>query len=147
MRKYLIPILFILLVLTPVSHAYTVGSPSAKLPPASSSYAPDAGAADQGVTDTGAVTLKNLVDEIGTSKSATIIFSHTGAGNTTTYTLTTSETIPSNISVWREPGAIIDGAGTITINGPFDDGLYQFFGSSLPVPVFGSGAVKEIHPE
>ncbi len=146
MKKYTIPILFILLVLTPVSHSYTVGTPSAKLPPAFSSYAPDAGAADQGVTDTGAVTLKNLVDEIGTSKSATIIFSHTGAGNTTTYTLTTSEIIPSNITTYIEPGAIIDGAGTLTINGSFDPDLAQCFGSSITV-AFGSGVIEKAYPQ
>ncbi len=150
MKKYIIPILFILLVLTPVSHAYTVGTPSAKLPPAFSSYAPDAGAADQGVTDTGVVTLKNLVDEIGTSKKATIIFSHTGAGNTTTYTLTTSENIPFNISLEIENGAIIDGAGTLTIFGEFSPGPRQLFGSSITVE-FGDDAhlspIQYVYPQ
>ncbi len=85
------------------------------------------GEADQGAAGADN-SLKDLVDTIGATKNATIVFKHFPvAGNTTAYTLTTSETIPSNISVRREPGAIIDGAGTLTINGPFDAGLDKCF--------------------
>ena len=104
------------------------------------SYFPDPAQADQGAT-VGLATIKDFVDSIGTSKKATIVVSRGSVGNTTTYTLTTSETIPSNITLKMEPGAILDGAGTLTINGPFEAGLSQCFGSSITV-TFGSGAIE-----
>ncbi|GAI89633.1 unnamed protein product, partial [marine sediment metagenome] len=58
--------LIILSVLIPFSgYAYTIGAPPTMLPPAYSSYAPNSAAADQGVTSTIQITLKNLVDAIG----------------------------------------------------------------------------------
>jgi hypothetical protein len=110
-------------------------------------YYVDASASDQGAATTRADrTIKDLVDSIGTSKSATLVLHHSGTGNTTTYTLTTSETIPSNITLRIESGAQIDGAGTLTQNGPFECGLQQCFGSSITV-VFGDGATKEVYPD
>lgn len=108
--------------------------------------------ADPTVTDQGAATaegyrsIKDLVDAIGATRKATIILEPTGTGDTTTYTLTTSETIPSNITLRMKPGAILDGAGTLTINGPFEAGLYQVFGSSITV-YFGTGAIESTKPE
>jgi len=102
----------------------------------------DASQADQGA-DT-AATVKHFVDDIGTSKSATIIFIHSGASNTTTYTFSTDETIPSNFRVIVENGARLDGSSTLTINGPFEAGLYQVFGSSITVS-FGAGAVSKAY--
>lgn len=143
MKKLIIPISLAFLLLTSITaNAYTVGSPLTKLPPAYEANAPEAGATDQGVTDTGSITVKNLVDSIGTSKIATLIFAHTGAANTTTYTLTTSDTITSNIKVWMEPGAILDGAGTLTINGPLEADS-QCFGTSITVS-FGAGSIYEV---
>jgi len=144
MKKILLILLLCLLPFT--GYAYTVGESPVMLPPAYSVYAPQSAAADQGATSTAYVTLKNLVDSIGVGEIATIIFSHSGATDTTTYTLTTNETVPSNITVWVEPGAILDGAGTLTINGPFAPGLTQCFGASITV-TFGAGAVKQIHSE
>jgi hypothetical protein len=68
--------------------------------------------------------------------NATIVLPHSSAGDSTTFTLTTSETIPSNIKLEIKNGAILDGAGTLTINGPFEAGLHQVFGSSISL-VFG----------
>jgi hypothetical protein len=99
----------------------------------------DATEADQGATGNGR-SIKALVDDIGASKNAVICLLHSGSGNSTTYTLTTSETISSNIVLRIEPGAIIDGAGTLTINGPFEAGHYQVFGSSITVS-FGNGVL------
>jgi len=82
-------------------------------------------------------TVKDMVDSIGTSLSATIILRHNTSGNTTTYTLTTSETTPSNITVIMEHGVIVDGAGTWTINGPFIADLSPHFGASITI-VFGT---------
>lgn len=92
-----------------------------------SNYYPDHNAADQGVTGD-SNTVKYYIDTISTD-SGTIFFRHNSGGATTTYTFSTNETIPSNINVIIEKGAILSiGAGiTLTINGSFDAGLYQVF--------------------
>ena len=64
----------------------------------------------------------------------------------TAYTLTTSETIPDNITLVCDRNVEWDGAGTLTINGRFVCGRHKVFGSSITV-VFGNGAVDEIYPE
>ena len=81
-------------------------------------YFVNASESDQGIAGAGA-TVKDIVDAVGTSRSATIVFGHTGAGNTTTYTFSTSETIPSNFDVIVENGAIIamDTGITLTMQG------------------------------
>ena len=60
-------------------------------------YYPDATATDQGVTGS-SNTIAYAVDTILTD-SGTIYLSHDGGTATTTYTLTTSETIPANINL------------------------------------------------
>lgn len=100
--------------------------------PPSIEYVIDVSNADQGVVGNGK-TINAYVDAIGTSKKATIKVNHTGPGNETTYTLTTSETIPDNITLEIENGVIIDGAGTLTIEGQFKSELFQVFGSSITV--------------
>ena len=107
-------------------------------------YWVDASAADQGAA-ANSRSIKSLVDSIGTSKSATLVLSYSGTGNTTTYTLTTSETVPSNIALRMENGAIIDGAGTLTINGPLEAGPYQIFGSSITITL-GTN-ISTVYPE
>jgi len=102
-------------------------------------------AADQGVVSPRSC--KAIIDGIGT-KQATMIFPRDGVGDSTTYTFSTDVTIPSNIKVEIEKGAILSIANTktLTINGPFDAGLYQVFSGDGSV-VFGSGAVAEVYPE
>jgi hypothetical protein len=109
-------------------------------------YYVDASATDQGAATTRADrTIKDLVDSIGAA-TATLVLHHSGTGNTTTYTLTTSETIPSNITLRIESGAILDGAGTLTQSGPLECGLYQVFGSSVTVN-FSAGSIEKVCPE
>lgn len=103
-------------------------------------YIPSSSVEDHGVDVTDSV--KHIVDEIGTTKSATIRFIHDKTSNTTTYHFSTAETIPSNIKIIVEHGARLEGPVTLTINGPFEAGLYQVFGSSITVS-FGAGAVTE----
>jgi hypothetical protein len=95
-------------------------------------YIADPTETDQGASGNGA-SIKDIVDSIGASLYATIVLPHSSAGDSTTYTLTTSEIIPSNIKLEIKNGAILDGAGTLTINGPFEAGLGQCFGSSITI--------------
>jgi len=98
-------------------------------------YIPSSSVEDHGVDVTDSV--KHIVDEIGTTKSATIRFIHDQTSDTTTYHFSTAETIPSNIKVIVENGARLEGPITLTINGPFNPGDYQVFGDSITVS-FGS---------
>jgi hypothetical protein len=109
-------------------------------------YNPDYNEADQGITG-GGETVKAYVDTIGTN-SGTIIFRHNSGLATTTYTFSTDETIPSNIRVVIEKGAVLSIATskTLTINGPFSAGLYQVFSGDGTVS-WGGGNVKEVYPE
>jgi len=103
-------------------------------------YRVNASGVDQGAATAG--TIKTYVDAIGTSQKATIVCGHTSTGNTTTYTLTTSEVTPSNITLEMEHGAILDGAGTLTVNGPFVAGWYPVFGETISVRLLQPGGVK-----
>jgi len=109
-------------------------------------YIPDASEADQGVINGTKWTIKYLIDTvIGATKEATIKLAHTGSGDKTTYQLSTSETIPSNITLEIENGAIlsIDNEVILTINSPFSAGLYQVFSGDGSVS-FGVKAVEKV---
>jgi hypothetical protein len=103
------------------------GIPYAKVYGAGNLYFPDYNEADQGLAGNGE-SVKAYIDAIG-ADSATLCFRHNSGSATTTYTFSTDETIPSNIKVVIEKGAILSiaGANTLTINGAFDAGLYQVF--------------------
>ncbi len=111
-------------------------------------YFPDASQADQGVA-VGSVTVKDFVDSIAVTAKATIAFSRGNTGNTTDYTFLTSETIPSNITLKFEPGARVSIAvgETLTINGPFEAGLYQVFTGAGSVVGGVSTTTRTIYPE
>ena len=91
-------------------------------------YMVDSSESDQGAEGSGR-SLKDIVDTIGTAKTATIFFPHLSEdGDTTTYTLSTTESIPSNITLEFQPGAIIaDDANnaSLTISGGIRAGLEQ----------------------
>jgi hypothetical protein len=79
-----------------------------------------------------------------------------GSGNATlrlpagTYTIAANTTIPANITLNLEKGAVFSIASgkTLTINGGLEVGLYQIFSwSGTGKVVFGAGAVKEVYPE
>jgi len=118
-------------------------------------FYPDPDAPDQGATDTKYTSVKNIVDEIGSTENATLIFRHNGVGNTTTYNFSTTEVITGNISVIREPGAILSDTGNIdlTILGDFPplskikcfdwDGTGNIFFSSA----ITNGKVSTVYPE
>lgn len=81
-------------------------------------FYPDANATDQGAATTGGYSLKDIIDAAG-SNNITIKFRNSSGSATTSYTLTTSETIPSNCAIEIEIGAKIvqGGSATLTVSG------------------------------
>lgn len=74
-----------------------------------------------------------------------------GAADTTIivrdrHTLTGDLVVPANVSLNPLNNCLIDGAFTLTINGPFDAGLYQVFDTDVTV-VFNPGTVDAVRPE
>ena len=113
---------------------------------ANGAYYPDYTAADQGVTGSNN-TIKYYVDQIG-SDHGTIILRHNSGEATTTYDLDTNETIPDNIMLKFEHGAMIDnvtGDEILTINGGIDAGLHQIFADDLTIA--GSPKIDSVYPE
>jgi len=103
---------------------------------------PDFNEIDQGVTGNGN-TIKVAVDAIG-AEQGTILLRHNSGSATTTYTLTTSETIPSNITLERENGAIITGAGTLTLNGTLVGPDSQWLTTTITLE--GSPKIDNVSP-
>jgi len=106
--------------------------------------------ADQGAVGAG-LSVKDIVDAVGATKNATIVFGHSGAGNTTTYSFGTNETIPTNIDVIVEAGAqlAIATGVTLTINGPFQANkrIKCIALTGTGVVSFGEESVSEVYPE
>jgi len=107
-------------------------------------YLVDNTESDQGAAGSGG-SVKDYVDAIGTTKKATLFFPHLAIdGNTTVYTFSTDETIPSNINIVIQNGALLtDDASnaTLTINGNVEAGIYQIFdwGTGSGALVVGGG--------
>lgn len=101
-------------------------------------YYPDYNEADQGVVGDGS-SVKNFVDTIG-SNSATMVLRHNSGAATTTYTFSTDETIPANVNLVVEKGAIISVASlkTLTLENQIDIASYQIF-SGVGSITFASG--------
>jgi len=110
-------------------------------------YYPDYLATDQGVTGNNN-TIKYYVDTIGATEIATIYLKHNEESDETTYTLSTNETISSNIAFVIEPGAIIDidGGVTLTIGKMDSIERFQKF-SGVGLVNFEANSVKEIYPD
>jgi len=67
-----------------------------------------------------------------------------------TYSVGTSFTISSNVAIRMNNGAVLQIATgqILTINGPFEAGLYQVFDCvGTGAVTFGSGSVSEVYPE
>ena len=104
-------------------------------------YYPDASVADQGAATGRSV--KNLVDSIGTSAEVTMVFAHSGSGNTTTYTFTTAEVIPANITLIVENGVLIDGSVTISSPENIEVGYkQQIFASTATITFTEPGIIS-----
>lgn len=113
----------------------------------SNAYYPDYNEADQGLTGNGK-SAKAYIDMIA-SDSATLVFRHNSGGATTTYTFSTDETIPSNINVVIEKGAILsDGGGTADLTmGLLEAGLYKIFDWTGTGLVIGNTKIPKVYPE
>uniref|UniRef100_A0A6H1ZN01 C1q domain-containing protein n=1 Tax=viral metagenome TaxID=1070528 RepID=A0A6H1ZN01_9ZZZZ len=112
-----------------------------------SNYFPDYNEADQGATGNGK-SAKAYIDAISTN-SATLVFRHNSGAATTTYTFSTAETIPSNITVVVEKGAIlaIPTGIIVSLNGKLSAGLTQVFSCiGTGKAEFSSGSVGSVHP-
>lgn len=111
----------------------------------------DWNAADQGVASaTANRTLKDFADAIGSSKYAIIPLRHNSSNNQTTYTLSTTLSLSSNIMLVPEFGAVISdggGAANLTINGPLEAGLYQVFNWTGSGAVTFSNLVGRVYPQ
>jgi hypothetical protein len=109
-------------------------------------YIVDHNESDQGATGNSG-SIKAHIDTIS-SDSATILLPNNSGSATTTYTLTTSETLPTNIQLKIENGAILDGVGTLTLAdgwGQIEAGPYKIFGSSITVTSTNGGG--DVLPE
>ncbi|MDY6893845.1 MAG: hypothetical protein SVO01_00280 [Thermotogota bacterium] len=113
-------------------------------------YYVNANETDQGAAGNG-YSVYDIMEDVGTTKKATLIFRHTGSGATTTYTYTTSDTITSNFDIIIQNGAILsDGGGsaTLTISGHLKAGLYKIFDWTGSGSInFTAGAVERIYPQ
>jgi hypothetical protein len=88
-------------------------------------------------------TFQNAVTAVG-SVTCTL---HIPAG---THSISADLTVPANITLRLEKGAVFSIATTktLTINGSVESGAYQIFScSGTGKVVFGAGAVKEVYPQ
>jgi len=108
---------------------------------------PNYQAVDQGAA--GALqTIYACILAIGANAGTIVLRNNNPMSATTVYTLSTDITIPSNIVIKIENGALlsIDSTKTFTVNGFFSAGLYQVFSGDGSVS-FGTGAIEEVYPE
>ena len=72
---------------------------------------------DQGAAG-GGNSVFDIIAEVGAVTNTIMYFAHNSGAATTTYTLTTSDSIPDNFDIVIEKGVILDGAGTLTLDSP-----------------------------
>ncbi|RKZ04916.1 hypothetical protein DRQ25_16810 [Candidatus Fermentibacteria bacterium] len=110
-------------------------------------FTPSASELDQGVLGD-EVTIKRIVDTVGTDKTVTIKLRHDPVnGDTTSYIFKTTDVIPGNIFIDLDPGALIKDTtddADLTINGPIiaepDQQIFDW-GNGSGVLTIGKGLV------
>jgi len=109
-------------------------------------YYVDASEVDIGATGNGS-SLKDIIDSVGGSNFAYIIFRNSDQDDETTYTLSTSEVVTDNFYIIMEDGAVIsrDSGKSITINGQLEANPVKIF-TGTGTTIFGTGikSQKEI---
>lgn len=112
-------------------------------------YYVDASETDQGVTGAGNSIAAHL-STIG-SDNAILKLANSSGSATTSYTVSTAITIPANVKLEIEPGALLvkgSGSPTLTINGTLYSTLKQIFSGWVAGNIaFGAGSVTDIYPE
>ena len=99
----------------------------------------------------GPESLYEIINLVGTTNVATVILEARSVAETV-YTLDTNESVPDNIFIRIWPGAIFDGAGTLTFDNPgqidtvSNVGNQKIFGSSITVS-FTKGGGTGIFPQ
>ncbi len=110
-------------------------------------FYPNPSEADQAATSTGG-SIKDILTALGTSKKATIILGHTGASNTTTYTVGQNAdwSAYTNVTFKVVPGAVLShGAFTITFGGPVELSPGSLSGAGLVT--FADTSVSNVNPD
>jgi len=112
-------------------------------------YHPSSEAVDQGAADATYNTVKDIIDGLAADEEATIFFPHNSGGVTTAYTFLTAETVPSNVTLEFETGAMIVTASGINVDiaGTMDSNPSQKFDLSQGGTVSGLTNVPIIYPE
>ena len=102
-------------------------------------YYPDYSETDQGVAGNGG-TVYSYINTIG-ANTATLKFQHNSRGVATAYIFSTDVSIPANIKVVIEKGAvlIVENNNTLTLTGSFEAGSFKVFG--------GDGSIKFANSE
>lgn len=85
-------------------------------------------------------TLAEAITAIGSTDNSTLII------NSAIPVGSTSQVIPSNVAVTMQNGYPINLNAALTINGPFDCGLFQAFTGASSV-TFGSGSIRYYEPK
>ena len=115
---------------------------------------PDYEATDQGAADATYTTVKDIIDGLAADEGATIFLPHNSGGVTTAYTFLTAETIPSNVTLEFENGAMLDvGLNIVTLNCGLIAGKQQIFVTGVATsrstvwPISGDVKTPVIYPE
>jgi len=108
------------------------------------SYYVDSTEADQFATGNGN-SVKDLIDAAG-GDEITLVFPHSSDNSQTTYTFSTSGTIPNTTHIVLEKGAILNGTTTLTINGGVGAEHWQIFGSGITPDFSGNDKIGAVSP-
>jgi len=107
---------------------------------------PDYEAPDQGAADATYTTVKDIIDGLAVDEEATIFFPHNSGGVTTAYIFLTAETIPSNVSLEFENGAMLvpDSGVTVRYGRAPIASSQCFAGDGVILPIDDSDSISHV---